>query len=157
MDLPSSCVITAPTERVFMDINAAFLTKSLVSVQGDSGTGKSHTIRYLAEVAAQNVINFNCSAESSIRVLQRILIGCCLTGSWLILNNFEKLKLEVASTMAAHFFDIRKALVDSKEGISLVRTNITLNHNIKIVFDEPEANKNLRSITRSVSMIEPPL
>ena len=62
-----------------------------VVMQGPSGTGKTETLKELARSMARFCLVFNCSSLVSTRLLQKRLAGLCYTGSWICLDELNRL------------------------------------------------------------------
>jgi dynein heavy chain len=62
-------------------------------LQGPSGTGKTETLKELARSMAKFCLVFNCSTLISTQLLQRLLAGLCYTGSWLCLDELNRLDI----------------------------------------------------------------
>lgn len=58
---------------------------------------------------------FNCSSLVSTRLLQKLLSGLCYTGSWICLDELNRLDIEVMSVVANQITLIRNAVVLQKD------------------------------------------
>jgi dynein heavy chain len=64
-----------------------------VLLQGPSGSGKTESLKELARCTAKYCVIFNCSQNINFRAMSKLLIGLCYTGSWLCLDEINRLKL----------------------------------------------------------------
>ena len=67
---------------------------------GPAGTGKSETCKELARILGKPYYLFNCNEDVSFKLAERILTGIVRTGFWGVLDEFNRLNLQILSIMA---------------------------------------------------------
>jgi dynein heavy chain len=103
-----------------------------VLLQGPSGTGKTESLKELGRCMAKYCVIFNCSSEVNIRTLQKLLSGLCYTGSWLCLDEINRLTAEIMSVVATQINSVRNAVVQSKEVFSFMGKDMRLKRGVGI-------------------------
>lgn len=130
----SMIVMTPETERVLLGFHLAHERRLFASVSGKCGSGKTQTCRQLAAMLAQNYIENTCSELTTLRSMERVILGTAITGSWLCFDQWENISSEVLSVLAGHLFAIRKALLEGKDSLFLMKGVVQISSNINIVF-----------------------
>lgn len=103
-------IITPATERCYHSLILAYKHHLCVNLQGPTGTGKTEITRSLAKALAIQCTFFNCSEPVRFNVILNFLKGVTLTGSWLVLEEFNKIKTEVCSILLQEIARISDAL-----------------------------------------------
>ena len=52
-----------------------------VAAIGPAGTGKSESIKDIAKGLGKYCIIYNCSSQSSVKMMEKFFIGICYTGA----------------------------------------------------------------------------
>lgn len=68
----------------------------------------------------------NCDNDSSIKVIERLILAACATGSWIAFEHFDALPLGTISVAASMIATIYQGLTTSRESIVLNKTSINL-------------------------------
>ncbi|XP_041479286.1 dynein heavy chain domain-containing protein 1-like isoform X6 [Lytechinus variegatus] len=84
-------VATPLTDRCHMSLTNAMRQRQCGAVIGPSGVGKTETVKELANFMGQNVVTLDCAVDSSIVTVSRFLSGAVQSGSWLLLDNADRL------------------------------------------------------------------
>jgi dynein heavy chain len=103
-----------------------------VLLQGPSGTGKTESLKELGRCMAKYCVIFNCSSEVNIRTLQKLLSGLCYTGSWLCLDEINRLTAEIMSVVASQIHSVKSAVVQGKEVFSFMGKDMRLRKGVGI-------------------------
>nr|XP_054767612.1 uncharacterized protein LOC129274896 [Lytechinus pictus] len=74
-----------------MSLTNAMRQRQCGAVIGPSGVGKTETVKELANFMGQNVVTLDCAVDSSIVTVGRFLSGAVQSGSWLLLDNADRL------------------------------------------------------------------
>lgn len=158
--------ITPLTDRCWATIMAALNVYLGCSPQGPAGTGKTESVKDLARNLAKQCIIFNCSELVTIYMIQVHFLGMILTGSWLCLDEFNRIDIEVLSVIAQQVLLMKNSLVASQpsfifNGVSIESNNFTsigvfttMNPGYAGRTELPE---NLKILFRPVAMIVPDL
>ena len=160
-------VITPLTDRCWMTITGALHIKLGAQPSGPAGTGKTESCKDLAKALAKYCIVFNCSEQVNVKIMEKLFIGLCCTGSWSCLDEFNRIDIEVLSVIAQQVLTIREALlIETKENKTqfafFSKTNITLDKSMGIFITmnpgyagRTELPDNLKVLFRPVSMMVP--
>ena len=156
-------VITPLTDRCWMTITGALHIKLGAQPAGPAGTGKTESCKDLAKALAKYCIVFNCSEQVNVKIMEKLFIGLCFTGSWSCLDEFNRIDIEVLSVIAQQVLTIREALLENKPQFAFFSKNsIQLNHNMGIFITmnpgyagRTELPDNLKVLFRPVSMMVP--
>ncbi|KAK9309475.1 hypothetical protein QLX08_000945 [Tetragonisca angustula] len=155
-------VNTPLTNRCFYTLMQAYEYHLYGAITGPSATGKSETIKSLAEAFAIQFRSFNCSNTLSYNFVTQIFKGFISCGAWLCFENFNTLKIDLLSRLAqiltSVFYIIATNLkITMFEGSSL-RIN-QIGHICIItkfsLFKCPNIPDNLKILFRTVTMIVP--
>jgi len=155
-------VNTPLTDRCFRTILQAYRYHLYSSIIGPTGTGKTETIKSLIRAIAKPYYVINCNNSISYECMIRIFKGVISCGAWICFENFNRLKLELLSSIAQNLTQMKQAIssnlkIVSFEGCSL---NLNVSGNICVNINSEQSRyadlpDNLKILFRSVSMISP--
>lgn len=157
------CIInTTLTDRCFHTLMQAYKYHLYGAVRGQSVTGKTETFKSLAKAIAVQFRIFNCVDIASYTFLCQIFRGFVSCGAWLCFKNFDRLKVELISTITQSLISISQAVATNQEIITLEGSTFRLNPmgNICIItnlglFKHCDLPDNLKILFRTVSMMSP--
>lgn len=157
---PDRIFITPLTNRCFQTIFSAFQLHLFSSLMGPAGTGKTESVRELCRMTAINCKTFNCSMQLTIDMLNGFLKGIVLSGSWLCLDDFNRVQIETMSVVAQTMADLIRAKQANYEFFNELRLHsscyicLTMNPQYIARNDLPNS---VKILFRNVSMINPDL
>ncbi|KAG5312033.1 DYH7 protein, partial [Pseudoatta argentina] len=155
-------VNTPLTDRCFRTILQAYHYHLYSSIIGPTGTGKTETIKSLIRAIAKPYYVINCNNSISYECVIRTFKGVISCGAWVCFENFNRLKLELLSSIAQNLTQMKQAIssnlkIVSFEGCSL---NLNVSGNICVNINSEQSRyadlpDNLKILFRSVSMMSP--
>ncbi|KAE9096121.1 hypothetical protein PF005_g17184 [Phytophthora fragariae] len=112
----SRLVITPLTDRCWMTITGALELRYGAAPSGPAGTGKTETSKDLAKALGILCIVINCSSQMSCKMMGSILNGVIQAGTWVCLDEFNRIDIEVLSVVGQQMSVLRNArLMDSTD------------------------------------------
>ncbi|KRX01504.1 P-loop containing nucleoside triphosphate hydrolase [Pseudocohnilembus persalinus] len=158
----SRLVITPLTDRCWITMTSALHIKLGASPLGPAGTGKSESIKDLAKQLGRFCVVFNCSNQITAKIMGKLFMGLCYTGSWTCLDEFNRINIEVLSVIAQQILTIRQANLRDSQNMFFSGKYITFNNNIGIFITlnpnyigRTELPDNLKTLFRPVAMMIP--
>ena len=110
LGIPSKLAITTLTDRCWMTITTALSLNLGCSPQGPAGTGKTESVKDLAKNLGVWCVVYNCSEQVTVSMIGTQFLGVMHTGSWLCLDEFNRIDIEVLSVIAQQVLAMRHAL-----------------------------------------------
>lgn len=105
---------------------------------GPAGTGKTETVKALGQRLGRQVLVFNCDEALDVKSMVRILIGIIKCGSWGCFDEFNRLQVEVLSSLSSLIQAIQCALKNSVSKVilpSVGETELNLNSAIFVTLN----------------------
>lgn len=157
------CMInTTLTDRCFHTIMQAYKYHLYGAITGLSATGKTETVKSLAQAIAVQFHVFNCTHISSYDFLCQVIKGFISCGAWLCLENFDRLEIELLSTITQSLVSISQAVTTNVNVLALDGSLLNLNSRGYIctirnlgTFIHYNLPDNLKILFRTVSMMAP--
>lgn len=103
-------VMTPLTERCYRTVLLAYQHQLNASIEGPTATGKSETIKDLANSLAIQLKVFDCTPDLDYRTISRFLKGIATSGAWLCLEDFNRIKVKTISVIAQQIRAIQMSL-----------------------------------------------
>eukprot|EP00756_Hemistasia_phaeocysticola_P021738 Hpha_TRINITY_DN15791_c11_g1::TRINITY_DN15791_c11_g1_i1::g.41603::m.41603/K10408/DNAH; dynein heavy chain, axonemal len=156
-------VVTPLTERIYITLTQALHLKLGGAPSGPAGTGKTETVKDLAKHIGKPCYVFNCSEQMTSASLSNVFKGLSSSGAWGCFDEFNRIRLEVLSVIAAMYKCILDALrenrktfrIDASPEVSLDPSSgifITMNPGYQGRTELPD---NLKSLFRPVTVVAP--
>ncbi|EKX73919.1 conserved hypothetical protein [Theileria equi strain WA] len=92
-------IITPITENCFVSMSMALESGLVGNPQGPAGTGKTESIKALANLCGYTSLVFNCSDSFDTLDMERIFSGLCILGYWGVFDEFNRLDELVLSSI----------------------------------------------------------
>ncbi|VDN07166.1 unnamed protein product [Thelazia callipaeda] len=93
---------------------------------GPAGTGKTESVKSLANLFGRQVIVFNCDAEIDVYSMNRIFIGLVNCGAWGCFDEFNRLDQTVLSAVSMQIQVIQNAIKSRLGKCILTHKEVTL-------------------------------
>ncbi|KAI3379827.1 hypothetical protein SNEBB_009342 [Seison nebaliae] len=157
-------VITSLTDRCFQSLSLASYLCLGGALSGPAGTGKTESIKEFAKILGRFSIVFNCFESVTYQLLNKLLSGMCQSSTWLCLDEFNRINVEVLSIISQQILNIKIAKeaklsyfqFDSQE------INLNLSSGLFITMNPTYSGRvelpdNLKALFRPISMHQPEL
>ncbi|KAL3669840.1 hypothetical protein V7S43_005217 [Phytophthora oleae] len=157
----SRLVITPLTDRCWMTITGALELRYGAAPSGPAGTGKTETSKDLAKGLGILCIVINCSNQMSYKMMGSIFNGVIQAGTWVCLDEFNRIDIEVLSVVGQQMSVLRNARLMSSSEVLLDEKCVPLHdHHIIITMNPGYAGRtelpdNLKVSFRPVAMMVP--
>ncbi|XP_066149434.1 dynein axonemal heavy chain 7-like [Euwallacea fornicatus] len=100
-------MLSSQTERCYVTLLIAYFNNFFGFLKGAYQTGKSVTVKYLAETLGRAFYSFSCISKLKVNELGRVLKGVSLINyCWINIKHIEKLKFEVLSSISQELRNI---------------------------------------------------
>ncbi|XP_066246851.1 dynein axonemal heavy chain 7-like [Euwallacea similis] len=100
-------MLSSQTERCYVTLLIAYFNNFFGFLKGADQTGKSVTVKYLAETLGRAYYSFSCISKLKVNEVRRVLKGVFLINScWINIKHIEKVKLEVLSSISQELRNI---------------------------------------------------
>lgn len=157
----SRLVITPLTDRCWMTITGALELRYGAAPSGPAGTGKTETSKDLAKALGILCIVINCSSQMSCKMMGSIFNGVIQAGTWVCLDEFNRVDIEVLSVVGQQMSVLRNARLMDATDVMLDGQCVPLREHHVIITMNPgyvgrtELPDNLKVSFRPVAMMVP--
>ena len=155
-------VQTPLTDRAFLTLAQAMHARLGGNPFGPAGTGKTETVKALANQLGRFCLVFNCDESFDFQAMGRIFVGLCQCGAWGCFDEFNRLEERILSAISQQILTIQVGLRSGANEITLLGQSSKLDPGmgIFITMNPGYAGRsnlpdNLKSLFRGIAMIHP--
>lgn len=102
-----------------------------------AGTGKTESSKDLAKAMAILCVVFNCSDQIDYVMMGKLFRGLAQSGSWVCLDEFNRIDIEVLSVIAQQLLVLREGRLMGKADINFMGVQIALKDHHVIITMNP--------------------
>ncbi|ODV86297.1 hypothetical protein CANARDRAFT_211710 [[Candida] arabinofermentans NRRL YB-2248] len=163
LGVPARLVYTPLVNTCFIGMTEALNERLGGSLIGPAGTGKTESIKALAQNLGMMVLVFCCDETFDLHAVSRILVGICGVGAWCCFDEFNRLDEKSLSAVSTQVEKIEAALTSRQlTTIDLLgkRVSVHPDSGIFITSNPNYAGRsvlpdNLKSKYRTVAVVKP--
>ena len=158
-------VYTPLTDKCYLTLTAAMHLGAGGNPYGPAGTGKTESVKSLAQAFGRQCLVFNCDEAFDMHAMARIFVGLAKCGAWGCFDEFNRLLPDVLSAVSQQIQTIQFALKQRAETMEFLGRTVDVNKNAGIFVTLNPAGKgyggrsklpdNLKALFRQVAMSKP--
>ncbi|KAH3681221.1 hypothetical protein WICPIJ_007804 [Wickerhamomyces pijperi] len=127
---------------------------------GPAGTGKTETVKALAQNLGRMSLVFNCDESFDFQAMTRLFMGICSVGGWGCFDEFNRLSKDILSAVSSQIELIQLAGGEGEVELLGKKINLVKDTGIFITLNpgyqgRAELPDNLKKLFRSFSMQKP--
>jgi dynein heavy chain 1 len=161
LGIPERLVRTPLTDKCFLTLTQALANRLGGSPFGPAGTGKTESVKTLANYLGRLCFVFCCDETFDFQSMGRIFVGLSKVGAWGCFDEFNRLEEKILSAVSQQIQSIQHGLRSKKE-IELLQHHLRVHPNtgIFITMNPGYAGRstlpdNLTTLFRGVAMTMP--
>jgi dynein heavy chain 1 len=131
LGIPDRLVRTPLTDKCFLTLTQALANRLGGSPYGPAGTGKTETVKCLANYLGRLCFVFCCDETFDFQSMGRIFVGLSKVGAWGCFDEFNRLEEKILSAVSQQIQSIQYGL-RSKNEIELVQQYLRVHSNTGI-------------------------
>eukprot|EP00698_Gefionella_okellyi_P019038 TRINITY_DN5781_c1_g2_i1.p1 TRINITY_DN5781_c1_g2~~TRINITY_DN5781_c1_g2_i1.p1 ORF type:complete len:3148 (-),score=914.00 TRINITY_DN5781_c1_g2_i1:20-9082(-) len=158
-------VHTPLTDKCYLTLTQGMAMGYGGNPYGPAGTGKTESVKALANALGRQVLVFNCDEGIDFKSMGRIFIGLVKCGAWGCFDEFNRLEEEVLSAVSQQIQIIQTSIKSGDRSFVLLNKEVEVNTNAGIFVTLNPAGKgyggrsklpdNLKQLFRPVVMTIP--
>ncbi|VDM42915.1 unnamed protein product [Toxocara canis] len=158
-------VHTPLTDKCYLTLTQAMSMGLGGNPYGPAGTGKTESVKALANLFGRQVLVFNCDEGIDVRSMSRIFVGLVQCGAWGCFDEFNRLDQTVLSVVSMQVQTIQNAIKSRSGKCTLSSKDVPVDPNSAIFITLNPAGKgyggrqklpdNLKQLFRPVAMSVP--
>ena len=157
---PSARLVATPlTERCILGISSALSKHFGTAFVGAGNSGKTETLKDIAKQLGIQCVVFSCSEQSEMRLITKLFAGLLQQGPWAILDELNRVDIEVLSAISQQAMMIIDALRTDNTSIYFGEMDIPVKHSLglfismsKVIGVKNEIPENLKSLFRQIAI-----
>ncbi|VTZ70290.1 dynein beta chain, putative [Plasmodium chabaudi chabaudi] len=106
----SRLVITPLTEKCFYSCLFSLDNFYVNAIKGETGVGKSETIKEFSKIFGTNIISINCNNNNTSKYIGNILSGLLQSGFWCCFDEFNRIEGNAIAVVVEQFRSIKHIL-----------------------------------------------
>lgn len=124
--VPERLIYTPTMEEAFAALGEAVSRAFGGCLFGPAGTGKTETIKALAQNLGKMVLVFNCDDSFDFPAISRLIVGVAQIGAWACFDEFNRLDENVLSSVTGHIETIQDALSRKSHKMEIMGRSVPL-------------------------------
>ena len=129
----TSRILSTPlNDKCFVTLMTAMRLNKGGAPCGPAGNGKTESVKHLSTVIGQRCVVINCSDQMNHLGMANIFKGAVSSGSWICLDEFNRVCLGVLSSVASQLKDIFRAKSNGSSMMNFYGSDINVEPNFGV-------------------------